>query len=112
MPAITSDNPMKPILVKYYRDKYQDKVRINGLKYNKKENYYAADILIYVSGGRYEVLKRDDKIDFEKFNNNLLTYQSSLKEAWRLWGVGFYSKKTGGDGTNEKHPDLPDKYWK
>ena len=109
MPAITSDNPMKPILVEYYRQKYQDKVRVNGLKYNKKEDYYSADILIYRGGGEYEVLARDDRISFKSFNN-MMTYQSSETHKWRLWGVGFYNKKSWGSDT--KPPLLPDKYWK
>ena len=110
MPAITSDNPMKPILVEYYRQKYNAKVRVNGLKYNKKEDYYSADILIYRGGGEYEVLARDDKIPFERFNNNLMTYKSSETHKWRLWGVGFYNKKSW--GSDIKPPLLPDKYWK
>ena len=76
MTAITSDNPMKPILVKYYRDKWHampllvDKsLRINGLSYNKKENYYSADILVYTGDRKWDVVMRDSKIEFDKFNN-------------------------------------------
>ena len=115
MTAITSDNPMKPILVEYYRDKWHampllvDKsLRINGLSYNKKENYYSADILVYTGDRKWEVVMRDSRIEFDKFNNSL----THTSEKWRLWGVKFYSKKTGGDGSDLKHPDLPDKYWK
>lgn len=119
MTAITSDNPMKPILVKYYRDKWNampllnDKsLRVNCLSYNKKENYYSADILFYEGNGKWEVVMRGSRVEFDKFNWNLLSYKSSKDEKWRLWGVGFYSKKNGGDGLSHKHPDLPDKYWK
>ena len=55
---------------------------------------------------------RGSRVEFDKFNWNLLSYKSSEDEKWRLWGVGFYSKKNGGDGLSHKHSDLPDKYWK
>tara|TARA_B100000989_G_scaffold153741_1_gene114698 strand:- start:1723 stop:1986 length:264 start_codon:yes stop_codon:yes gene_type:complete len=85
MPAITSKNPMKPLLVAVYREKFGEKARINGLGYNKKENFYYADILMYAGNRRYNVIKRLAKLPFNEFNN-FLTHTT---EKWRLEGVKF-----------------------
>ncbi len=85
MPAIISRNPMKPVLVEAYREKYGSNVRINGLKYDKKKDFYYADILRYIGDRRYEVVVRDATIPFKEFNNFL----SYTNNKWRLEGVGW-----------------------